>query len=160
MADSNIREHFNKRHDEEKIHQVNDGDVVQNQGEQHMPSSEEEVAVIKKKYGGIIPKKPPLISKLLVIAWAQHLSSQGNVWCIIARAIGHDHERAFFDSADWALGKQGAPMGQRPKGPLEALRPKLQPTPHQPLPARRSAYATADEEDEAGASGEEAVYNV
>ena len=113
MADSNIREHFNKRHDEEKIHQVNDGDVVQNQGEQHMPSSEEE-----------------------------------------------DHERAFFDSADWALGKQGAPMGQRPKGPLEALRPKLQPTPHQPLPARRSAYATADEEDEAGASGEEAVYNV
>lgn len=44
-----------------------------------------------------MPKKPPLISK--------------------------DHERAFFDSADWALGKQGA---EKPKGPLEALRPKLQ----------------------------------
>jgi hypothetical protein len=34
---------------------------------------------LKKKYGGLLPKKPPLISK--------------------------DHERAFFDSADWALGK-------------------------------------------------------
>ncbi|KAG1330494.1 hypothetical protein COCNU_02G004620 [Cocos nucifera] len=91
---------------------------------------------IRKKYGGMLPKKPPLISK--------------------------DHERAYFDSADWALGKvllyesvsirlydvvfiqpnqlgiryssnsiysysqqQGAPGG-KPKGPLEALRPKLQ----------------------------------
>ncbi|KAL9325149.1 hypothetical protein ACSQ67_005794 [Phaseolus vulgaris] len=62
-----------------------------------MPSSQEEEHVIKKKYGGMMPKKPPLISK--------------------------DHERAYFDSADWALGKQGA---QKPKGPLEALRPKLQ----------------------------------
>lgn len=60
------------------------------------PSSQEE-EVIKKKYGGIVPKKPPLISK--------------------------DHERAYFDSADWALGKQGV---EKPKGPLEALRPKLQ----------------------------------
>ncbi|KAK5803181.1 hypothetical protein PVK06_030822 [Gossypium arboreum] len=32
-----------------------------------------------KKYGGLVPKKPPLISK--------------------------DHERAFFDSADWAICK-------------------------------------------------------
>eukprot|EP00257_Ricinus_communis_P024117 XP_015584262.1 uncharacterized protein LOC8280045 isoform X1 [Ricinus communis] len=62
-----------------------------------MPSSQEEEEVIKKKYGGIVPKKPPLISK--------------------------DHERAYFDSADWALGKQGV---EKPKGPLEALRPKLQ----------------------------------
>nr|CAB3460708.1 unnamed protein product [Digitaria exilis] len=36
-----------------------------------------------------------------------------------------DHERAYFDSADWALGKQGG-NPQKPKGPLEALRPKLQ----------------------------------
>ncbi|KAJ6752988.1 ENDOSULFINE [Salix koriyanagi] len=63
----------------------------------YMPSSKQEDEVVKKKYGGIVPKKPPLISK--------------------------DHERAFFDSADWALGKQGA---EKPKGPLEALRPKLQ----------------------------------
>ncbi|KAJ6752992.1 ENDOSULFINE, partial [Salix koriyanagi] len=63
----------------------------------YMPSSKQEDEVVKKKYGGIMPKKPPLISK--------------------------DHERAFFDSADWALGKQGA---EKPKGPLEALRPKLQ----------------------------------
>ncbi|KAF6171831.1 hypothetical protein GIB67_007352 [Kingdonia uniflora] len=66
--------------------------------ENTMPSPHEEEAAMKKKYGGMLPKKPPLISK--------------------------DHERAFFDSADWALGKQGAP--QKPKGPLEALRPKLQ----------------------------------
>ncbi|CAL4903223.1 unnamed protein product [Urochloa decumbens] len=44
-----------------------------------MPSRQEEEAVIKKKYGGILPRKTPLISK--------------------------DHERAYFDSADWALGK-------------------------------------------------------
>ncbi len=83
--------------------------------ENPMPSSEQEEEVIKKKYGGLIPKKTPLISK--------------------------DHERAFFDSADWALGKQGA---QKSKGPLEALRPKLQPTPHQQVRSRRSAYAPAD----------------
>ncbi|XAR65210.1 hypothetical protein NMG60_11009242 [Bertholletia excelsa] len=78
-------------------------------------SLQEEEEIIKKKYGGMLPKKPPLISK--------------------------DHERAFFDSADWALGKQG---GQKAKGPLEALRPKLQPTPHQQIRLRRSAYAPMD----------------
>ncbi|XP_055808138.1 uncharacterized protein LOC129876672 isoform X2 [Solanum dulcamara] len=62
-----------------------------------MPSSKQEEEVVKMKYGGIMPKKPPLISK--------------------------DHEHAYFDSADWALGKQGV---EKPKGPLEALRPKLQ----------------------------------
>ncbi|CAJ1932029.1 unnamed protein product [Sphenostylis stenocarpa] len=82
-----------------------------------MPSSQEEEQAIKKKYGGMLPKKPPLISK--------------------------DHERAYFDSADWALGKQGA---QKPKGPLEALRPKLQPT-QQHARSRRSAYAPADDSD-------------
>ncbi|XP_020236736.1 uncharacterized protein LOC109816227 [Cajanus cajan] len=81
-----------------------------------MPSSQQEEEAIKKKYGGMLPKKPPLISK--------------------------DHERAYFDSADWALGKQGA---QKPKGPLEALRPKLQPT-QQHARSRRSAYAPADGE--------------
>ncbi|KAJ0677645.1 putative endosulphine [Helianthus annuus] len=80
-----------------------------------MPSKEQEEAVIKKKYGGLLPKKNPLISK--------------------------DHDRAFFDSADWALGKQG----QKAKGPLEALRPKLQPTPQQQSRSRRSAYAPAGE---------------
>ncbi|XP_076941725.1 uncharacterized protein LOC143611404 [Bidens hawaiensis] len=81
-----------------------------------MPSKEQEEAVIKKKYGGLLPKKNPLISK--------------------------DHDRAFFDSADWALGKQGS---QKAKGPLEALRPKLQPTPQQQSRSRRSAYAPAGE---------------
>ncbi|XP_050269659.1 uncharacterized protein LOC126713825 isoform X3 [Quercus robur] len=75
-----------------------DGDIPI-ESEKSMPSSQEEEAAVKKKYGGIVPKKPPLISK--------------------------DHERAYFDSADWALGKQGV---EKPKGPLEALRPKLQKT--------------------------------
>ncbi|CAN6471755.1 unnamed protein product [Victoria cruziana] len=83
----------------------------------------DEEATLKKKYGGILPKKPPLISK--------------------------DHERAFFDSADWALGK----------GPLEALRPKLQPTPHQEVRSRRSAYAPADGEDAGHISSEDAGSN-
>ncbi|QHO42127.1 hypothetical protein HN51_007893 [Arachis hypogaea] len=91
-------------------------------GENPMPSPQQEEEVIKKKYGGLIPKKPPLISK--------------------------DHERAYFDSADWALGKQGA---QKPKGPLEALRPKLQPTTQQTR-SRRSAYAPADEGEADGSS--------
>ncbi|GMH30609.1 hypothetical protein Nepgr_032452 [Nepenthes gracilis] len=82
-----------------------------------MPSSQEEEAAVKKKYGGIVPKKPPLISK--------------------------DHERAYFDSADWALGKQGV---EKPKGPLEALRPKLQPT-RQQTRYRKSPYAPSDGED-------------
>ncbi|RAL46268.1 unnamed protein product [Cuscuta campestris] len=80
-------------------------------------AQQEEEAVIKKKYGGIVPKKPPLISK--------------------------DHERAYFDSADWALGKQGA---GKPKGPLEALRPKLQPT-QQQTRYRKSPCAPAGGED-------------
>ncbi|KAI3804145.1 hypothetical protein L1987_32317 [Smallanthus sonchifolius] len=80
-------------------------------------SSGKEEEVIKKKYGGIVPKKPPLISK--------------------------DHERAYFDSADWALGKQGV---EKPKGPLEALRPKLQPT-QQQTRYRKSPCAPADGED-------------
>ncbi|CAD5316750.1 unnamed protein product [Arabidopsis thaliana] len=79
---------------------------------------ESEENAIKKKYGGLLPKKIPLISK--------------------------DHERAFFDSADWALGKQ---KGQKPKGPLEALRPKLQPTPQQQPRARRMAYSSGETED-------------
>ncbi|XP_039031068.1 uncharacterized protein LOC120165662 isoform X3 [Hibiscus syriacus] len=73
-----------------------------------MPSAREEEEAIKKKYGGLLPKKPTLISE------------------------------------------QGA---QKPKGPLEALRPKLQPTPHQQMRSRRSAYApAADDNDEVSSS--------
>ncbi|XP_052188634.1 uncharacterized protein LOC127799005 [Diospyros lotus] len=64
-----------------------------------------------KKYGGLVPKKKPLISK--------------------------DHERAFFDSADWALCKQGAGVNQISTVAIENLQPKLQRTPHQRLPPRR-----------------------
>ncbi|WOK99260.1 hypothetical protein Cni_G07972 [Canna indica] len=92
-----------------------------------MPSSQQEEESIKKKYGGIVPKKPPLISK--------------------------DHERAYFDSADWALGKQGG-HAQKPKGPLEALRPKLQPT-QQQVRSRRSAYASSDNKDGGNAASED-----
>lgn len=94
-----------------------------------MPSSQQEEAVIKKKYGGIVPKKPPLISK--------------------------DHERAYFDSADWALGKQGV---DKPKGPLEALRPKLQPT-QQQTRYRKSPYAPSEGEDGGSAPSEEPTAN-
>jgi len=95
---------------------VEDPKALDENDENPMPSPQQEEEIIKKKYGGLLPRKPPLISK--------------------------DHERAYFDSADWALGKQGA---QKPKGPLEALRPKLQPTPHQQVRSRRSAYAPADD---------------
>ncbi|XP_008438936.2 uncharacterized protein LOC103483882 isoform X2 [Cucumis melo] len=62
-----------------------------------------------KKYGGLVPRKKPLISK--------------------------DNERAFFDSADWALCKQGAPGGyQKTMAMVETLRPKLQRTQRQQLP--------------------------
>ncbi|KNA21730.1 hypothetical protein SOVF_040750 [Spinacia oleracea] len=104
--------------------EVETGDAEKNE-EHQMPSPQQQEETIKKKYGGILPKKKPLISK--------------------------DHEHAFFDSADWALGKQG---GQKPKGPLEALRPKLQPT-YQQARSRRSAYAPADGEDASGMSAED-----
>ncbi|WOL10990.1 hypothetical protein Cni_G19751 [Canna indica] len=97
-----------------------DANEQSNQNEEHgTPSSQQEEEIIKNKYGGIVPKKPPLLSK--------------------------DNERAYFDSADWALGKQGGDA-QKPKGPLEALRPKLQPTPQQQVRSR-SAYASNNNED-------------
>ncbi|KAL3729682.1 hypothetical protein ACJRO7_026765 [Eucalyptus globulus] len=64
-----------------------------------------------ERYGGLLPKRPPLISK--------------------------DHERASFFL-----------ILRTPKGPLEALRPKLQPTPHHQGRSRRSAYAPADNGNE------------
>ncbi|XP_028556167.1 uncharacterized protein LOC110115501 isoform X2 [Dendrobium catenatum] len=117
----------------EKLEELSDEPETVGHNEQiSMPSSQDEEAVIKKKYGGIVPKKPPLISK--------------------------DHERAFFDSADWALGKQGV----KPKGPLEALRPKLQPTHHQQARSRRPAYASADGdgEGEGGNAGSDDANNL
>ncbi|XP_074561690.1 uncharacterized protein LOC141817757 isoform X4 [Curcuma longa] len=63
-----------------------------------------------------------------------------------------DHERAYFDSADWALGKGG--HAQKPKGPLEALRPKLQPTPQQQVRSRRPVYASSETEDGDNAASE------
>lgn len=60
--------------------------------------------------------------------------------------------KPFFDSADWALGKQ---KGQKPKGPLEALRPKLQPTPHQQPRARRMALSSGDNTEDADADNNE-----
>uniref|UniRef100_A0A7N0TGW8 cAMP-regulated phosphoprotein 19-related protein n=1 Tax=Kalanchoe fedtschenkoi TaxID=63787 RepID=A0A7N0TGW8_KALFE len=98
-------------------------EAAENQTGTSMPSSQQEEEVLKKKYGGIVPKKPPLISK--------------------------DHERAYFDSADWALGKQKG--SEKPKGPLEALRPKLQPT-QQQTRYRKSPYAPGN--GEGGGSGE------
>jgi len=89
--------------------------------------------VIKKKFGGLIPKKPPLISK--------------------------DHERAYFDSADWALGKSGQQGVAKPKGPLEALRPKLQPTRQHQQRSRSSIYSSSENEDGDGAGSEDMNIN-
>ncbi|XP_062197430.1 uncharacterized protein LOC133900347 isoform X1 [Phragmites australis] len=110
------------------------------------PQSEE--ASFQNKYGGISPKKP-LISK--------------------------DHERAYFDSADWVLGKvthernrpkntfnhcknrcselspvcvlqQGA-SNSSTKGPAtEPLKPKLQRTAYHQLPPRRPACTSGGTE--------------
>ncbi|XP_031496391.1 uncharacterized protein LOC116261717 [Nymphaea colorata] len=74
-------------------------------------SSEEGTTLANNKYGAMAPKKKPLISK--------------------------DHERAFFDSADWALCKQGAAQNCGRVIAVESLQPKLQRTPHQQLPPRR-----------------------
>ncbi|XP_059317340.1 uncharacterized protein LOC132067937 isoform X5 [Lycium ferocissimum] len=90
-------------------------DPKNSEEEESQDPSPEEEELMKKKYGGLVKKKPPLISK--------------------------DHERAFFDSADWALGKQGA---QKAKAPAEALRPKLEPTPHQQLRTRLSASSLTE----------------
>ncbi|XP_021837233.1 uncharacterized protein [Spinacia oleracea] len=82
-------------------------------GEEYLaPIDMDEPSSNRKKYGGLMPKKKPLITK--------------------------DHERAFFDSADWALGKQGA-SDHKSITAVESLRPKLQRTPHQQLPPRRPA---------------------
>lgn len=111
------------------VEDVKEQERVDGESEKSMPSSQEE-EVVKKKYGGIMPKKPPLISK--------------------------DHERAYFDSADWALGKQGV---EKPKGPLEALRPKLQPT-QQQTRYRKSPYAPSDGEDGGSAPPEDGTTDV
>ncbi|KAJ6768547.1 CAMP-REGULATED PHOSPHOPROTEIN 19-RELATED PROTEIN [Salix koriyanagi] len=78
-------------------------------------------ASMTKKYGGLEPKKKPLIAK--------------------------DHERAFFDSADWALCKQGAGADQTSTVAIETLRPKLQKTPHHTLPPRRPACTSGSSAD-------------
>ncbi|KAG9134419.1 hypothetical protein Leryth_027158 [Lithospermum erythrorhizon] len=77
------------------------------------PSQNYEDSSLGNKYGGLMPKKKPLISK--------------------------DNQRAFFDSADWALYKQGAGMNENPIVAVETLQPKLKRTPHQQLPPRRPA---------------------
>nr|GMD27497.1 uncharacterized protein LOC109166242 isoform X2 [Ipomoea batatas] len=78
--DENVKEHEpvddSQRSQVDGNPSVNDPKVSELQENPKKPKEEE---VIKKKYGGLLAKKPPLISK--------------------------DHERAFFDSADWALGK-------------------------------------------------------
>ncbi|XP_004487790.1 uncharacterized protein [Cicer arietinum] len=81
--------------------------------EDYFAANDVESTSAEKKYGGLVPKKKPLISK--------------------------DTERAFFDSADWALCKQGAGVNKQSTAAVETLRPKLQKTPHQRLPPRRPA---------------------
>ncbi|KAK9086324.1 hypothetical protein Syun_028718 [Stephania yunnanensis] len=88
-----------------------------NGGEELLCSQEQEAISHVSKYGGLVPKKKPLITK--------------------------DHARAFFDSADWALGKQGVIADQKSRATIETLRPKLERTPHQQLPPRKPANTVA-----------------
>uniref|UniRef100_A0A0A9EPV6 Negatively light-regulated protein n=1 Tax=Arundo donax TaxID=35708 RepID=A0A0A9EPV6_ARUDO len=83
-------------------------------GEAKSSASMEEEACTEKKYGGIALKKP-LISK--------------------------DHERAYFDSADWVLGKQAA--NSSTMAAVESLKPKLKRTPHHQLPPRKPTCASS-----------------
>ncbi|CAI9096571.1 OLC1v1032752C1 [Oldenlandia corymbosa var. corymbosa] len=112
MSDTKSEDHYDN-----KDQLMDDEDAKCSDPEKKDPSTyeEQEEEALKKKYGGLKPKRPPLISK----------------------------DQAFFDSADWALGK-GI---QKSKGPFVALRPKLQPSPHHHIRSRRSTYALeADDE--------------
>ncbi|XP_061994085.1 uncharacterized protein LOC133712024 isoform X2 [Rosa rugosa] len=88
-----------------------------NRGQDYFSVQQHEAPTAADKYGGLAPKKKPLISK--------------------------DHERAYFDSADWALCKQGAGVSPKSTAAVETLQPKLQRTPHQQLPPRRPACTTS-----------------
>ena len=112
---------------------VGNPDPMDQTEDNSMPSAQEQESAIKKKFGGLMPKKPPLISK--------------------------DHERAYFDSADWALGKSGQQGAAKPKGPLEALRPKLQPTRQQQQRSRRLINTSSENEDGDGAGAEDMNIN-
>uniref|UniRef100_A0A0D9Y632 Negatively light-regulated protein n=1 Tax=Oryza glumipatula TaxID=40148 RepID=A0A0D9Y632_9ORYZ len=112
---------------------VGNPDPMDQTEDNSMPSAQEQELAIKKKFGGLMPKKPPLISK--------------------------DHERAYFDSADWALGKSGQQGAAKPKGPLEALRPKLQPTRQQQQRSRRLINTSSENEDGDGAGAEDMNIN-
>ncbi|CAH2078912.1 unnamed protein product [Thlaspi arvense] len=76
-------------------------------------------ATLENKYGGLVPKKKPLIAK--------------------------DPKRAFFDSADWALQKQDANVDERTIAAIENLKPKLERTPHKQLPPRGRTFFCGQE---------------
>ncbi|CAA7057438.1 unnamed protein product [Microthlaspi erraticum] len=83
-------------------------------------SQEQEAATPgANKYGGLVPRKKPLITK--------------------------DLKRAFFDSADWALQKQEAVVDERRIAAIENLKPKLVRTPHKQLPPRNLNCGTGQE---------------
>ncbi|WOH13050.1 hypothetical protein DCAR_0832559 [Daucus carota subsp. sativus] len=90
-------------------------------GDDTLAAHDHESNSAQKKYGEIMPKKKPLISK--------------------------NHERAFFDSADWALCKQAAGVDPISSVYVENLQPKLQRTPHQQLPPRRPACSSGRDDN-------------
>ncbi|CAO2184801.1 unnamed protein product [Urochloa humidicola] len=80
--------------------------------EENRAAPQREEASLQSKYGCISPKKP---------------------------IIKKDHQRAYFDSADWVLGKQGASSNSATVPATETLKPKLQRTAYHQLPPRRPA---------------------
>ncbi|XP_048571278.1 uncharacterized protein LOC125551918 isoform X1 [Triticum urartu] len=112
---------------------------------------EEACGLEKKKFGGMAPKKP-LISKVTALAskyrhcqaWKIYGSLEEDVsliWsgCMLMLTM-QDHERAYFDSADWVLGKQAANSSST--AAVESLKPKLKRTPHPQLPPRKPTCAS------------------
>uniref|UniRef100_A0A7N0T1X2 Endosulphine n=1 Tax=Kalanchoe fedtschenkoi TaxID=63787 RepID=A0A7N0T1X2_KALFE len=65
---------------------------------------------------------------------------------VSTRGQSQDHGRAFFDSADWALCKQGAGV-QKSTVAVESLSPKLKRTPHPKLPPRMPACTSGGDCD-------------
>ncbi|XP_035817991.1 uncharacterized protein [Zea mays] len=115
-------------------------------------ASMEEEACGEKKYGGIAPKKKPLISKVADDVWTKEHECLARLLealmitpthsrrsCVCAVRM-QDHERAYFDSADWVLGKQAANSSTR--ATVESLKPKLKRTPHHQLPPRKPTCAS------------------
>uniref|UniRef100_A0A804I1G0 Uncharacterized protein n=1 Tax=Musa acuminata subsp. malaccensis TaxID=214687 RepID=A0A804I1G0_MUSAM len=97
-----------------------------------VPSSQQEEEAVKKKDGGILPKK----TTSHIRGWALgKVSLSAHTKLFRAKTLGE--------------------LAHKPKESLEALRPKLQPTPHLQVHSRRTAYAHSDSKEGGSATSED-----